>query len=151
MAKLAKRWLSSEEQELWRAFLGAQYRLFKLLNDDMEEKAGFDHLTYEIFVNLSESENHSMRMADLAKSVSAIKSKLTYRINLLEEEGLVKRTCAEEDGRGQLCILTKKGYAILEKFAPYHVEAVLENFVEAFDPSEIESCTKVLNKIANQN
>ncbi len=62
MEQVPKRWLNDEEQKLWRSYLESQFRLFKILNADMEKHAGFDGLTYEIFVRLSESENRSMRM-----------------------------------------------------------------------------------------
>lgn len=148
MANGPKRWLSKEEQQLWRAFIGAQSRLHKILNYDLETNAGFDLLTYEIFVNLSENENRSMRMTDLAKSVSANKSRLTYRVTQLELDGLLKRSNAKEDGRGQLCVLTDKGFAILEKFAPMHVDGVLKNFIEPTSGEDIKRLTKVLNSIA---
>lgn len=146
--KLPQRWLSEEEQELWRSYLGAWFRLARVLNDDLERNSGFDHLTYEIFVNLSESTTRSLRMTDLAKSVSVNKSRLTYRIGQLEVQGLVSRTECEEDGRGHMCVLTDKGFAILEKAAPHHVQAVLTNFIDAIDPSEVAELISVLNKIA---
>ncbi len=148
MSKIPRRWLTPEEQDLWRAYLGAWFRLSDTLNDDLETNSGFDHLTYEIFVNLSESPDHSLRMTELANRVSAHKSRLTYRIGQLEEQGLVERLTCTEDGRGQWCTLTDKGYSILEKAAPHHVEAVLTNFIEAVDPNEVEQLTKVLNKIS---
>ncbi len=148
MENQPKRWLTLEEQKLWRAYLAAGFRLNKTLNDDMESNAGFDHLTYEIFVNLSENENRSMRMTDLAKSVSANKSRLTYRVTQLEIDGLVQRSDAVEDGRGQVCVLTDKGFAVLEKFAPIHVDGVLKNFIEPIGSDEVEHLTKIFNSIA---
>lgn len=148
MSKLPRRWLTPKEQELWRSYLGAWFRLSETLNDDLEKNSGFDHLTYEIFVNLSEDPNHSLRMTDLANRVSAHKSRLTYRIGQLEEQGYVTRKSCEEDGRGQWCSLTDKGFETLEKAAPHHVEAVLTNFIEAVDVDEVQSFIEVLNKIS---
>lgn len=150
MVKQPQRWLTDDEQKLWRAYLESNFRLRKLLNDDLEQNAGFDHLTYEIFVRLSESDNYSMRMTDLAKSVSANKSKLTYRVNELEKQGLVARKVCDEDGRGHWCVLTDKGYSLLEEAAPGHVDAVLNNFMSAIDPSEVSHLTDVLESIGQQ-
>lgn len=146
--KLPQRWLTEKEQRLWRSYLGAHFRLSKYLNTDLEETAGFDHLTYEIFVNLSESPDRSMRMTDLAKSVSSIKSKLTYRIDQLEKQGLVKRHECEIDGRGQWCVLTEKGFSKLESAAPHHVQAVLESFIEPIDSKEVEKLISIFDSIA---
>jgi len=148
MAKIPKRWLTKEEQTLWRAYLGAFFRLDAVLNSDLEEKAGFDLLTYEILVNLSESPDRSMRMTELAKRVSAQKSRLTYRITQLELDGWVERKSACDDGRGLDCILLDKGYDVLVKFAPMHVDAVLKNFIEPLEHSDIAKLTELFNKIA---
>lgn len=150
MAKLPRRWLTENEQKLWRSFLGAQIRLHDTLNGDLETNSGFDHLTYEIFVNLSESENHALRMTELAHKVSAQKSRLTYRVEQLEKQGLVERRSCEQDGRGQWCTLTDEGYQTLVQAAPRHVQAVLENFVDVIDPKDIDHLVGVLDAIAPQ-
>lgn len=148
MNKIPSRWLTDEEQKLWRSFLGAQFRLAKVLNEDLENNSGFDHLTYEIFVNLSESEDRSMRMTQLAKSVSANKSRLTYRVEQLEKAGLVQRELCESDGRGHICRMTEKGYEALVKAAPSHVQTVLENFIEPIDAKDVEKLIEILDSIA---
>jgi len=146
--EIPRRWLSDKEQKLWRAYLGSWFRLSETLNDDLEKNSGFDHLTYEIFVNLSESPDRSLRMTELANRVSAHKSRLTYRIGQLEEQGLVERKTCSEDGRGQWCVLTDKGFVTLEDAAPHHVEAVLTNFVEAIEPADVDHLIDVLNNIS---
>lgn len=148
VAKTPKRWLTEKEQDLWRSYLGAWFRLSETLNDDMEKNSGFDHLTYEIFVNLSEEPNRSLRMTELANRVSAHKSRLTYRVGQLEEQGLVERNTCEEDGRGQWCVLTDKGFTALKSAAPHHVDAVLTNFIEQIDPNQIENLTEIFGKIS---
>lgn len=148
MANIPRRWLTLEEQKMWRAYLESHFRLFKYLNDDVEKHSHFDSLTYEILVRLSESPERSMRMKDLAASVSAAKSRLTYRIGQLEKEGWVQRSGVEEDRRGQQCVLTDKGFSILEQAAPHHVEAVLTQFIEKIPSDKIAELTEIWNAIA---
>lgn len=148
MSTMPTRWLNKEEQQLWRAYLGAFSRLDEILNDDLEINAGFDLLTYEILVNLSEAPARSMRMSELAKKVSAQKSRLTYRITLLEQDGWVQRRTTEQDGRGLICVLLDKGFSILERFAPLHVEGVLKNFIEPTSKADITVLTQMFDEIA---
>ncbi len=150
MGKLPRRWLTKQEQKLWRSYLMAQFRLFKYLNDDVIKNSGFDSLTYEILVHLSESPSRSLRMNTLAQRTSTAKSKLTYRITQLEKQGLVERIEAPEDKRGQLCELTKKGYEVLQKAAPFHVEAVLTQFIDKIDSKEIDELTAIFDSIASE-
>ncbi|MFN8015589.1 MAG: MarR family transcriptional regulator [Acidimicrobiia bacterium] len=148
MQQMPKRWLNEKEQKFWRAYIESSIRLNKVLNADLEKTAGFDLLTYEIMVRLSEAPNMSLRMKDLAQNVSAQKSKLTYRVSQLERKGWVERCAFEEDKRGQLCRLTKKGFSILEKAAPKHVDAVLKQFIEPTEDEDIEQLTEMFHLIA---
>ena len=150
MNEKPKRWLTKEEQKLWRAFLNAQFRLNKILNFEIESSAGFDLLTYEIFVHLSEQNDRTLRMKELAKCVSATKSKLSYRVAQLEKEGYLNRSHVLEDGRGQNCILTDKGLNMLKKSAPLHVDGVLDNFIEPLKDTNIQELTEVFNSIAKK-
>ena len=118
MTDLPERWLDEDEQKLWRAYIQSNIRLRKLINEDLENNAGFDELTYEIFVRLSESDDRALRMSELADVISSSKSRLTYRIEQLEKQGLVERRTCSEDGRGAWCTLTDKGFSVLEKAAP---------------------------------
>lgn len=146
--QIPRRWLSEDEQKLWRAYLGSFFRLTKALNRDLEEFANFDMLTYEILVYLSESQNREMRMKDLSYFTNAQKSRLTYRVKQLEEEGIVIRKSTIEDGRGSLCQLTDKGFEVLKKTAPIHVEGVLTNFTEPTSNANIRELIELFDSIA---
>lgn len=148
MAQLPRRWLTQDEQQLWRSYLYGYFRLNAFLEDNVMKHSGFDMLTYEILVRLSESPHRAMRMKDLAQSVSAAKSRLTYRITQLEEKRWVKRTGVEGDRRGQMCTLTDTGFEVLKDAAPHHVEAVLSEFIEAIPPAKVKELTSLLNAIA---
>lgn len=148
MGKKPRRWLTKQEQQLWRSYLEAQFRLTKYLNIDVEKNSGFDSLTYEILVRLSESPERSLRMSSLGERVSAGKSRLTYRISQLEKMGWVKRTEAPEDKRGQLCVLTDKGFKILDDAAPAHVQAVLTQFIDQIKPSDVKKLKEIFDSIA---
>jgi DNA-binding MarR family transcriptional regulator len=143
-----RRWLNEDEQKLWRAYLGSFFRLTKVLNNDLENFAGFDMLTYEILVYLSESKNREMRMKTLSYYTNAQKSRLTYRIKQLEEQGLVVRKSTIEDGRGSLCQLTDKGFEVLRNTAPIHVEGVLTNFTEPTSSDNLMELIKLFDSIA---
>jgi len=150
MSDLPERWLDSKEQELWRAYLYANNRLMKLINDDLETNAGFDGLTYEILVRLSDSATRALRMTELADVISASKSRLTYRIEQLEKIGWVERRSCDEDGRGAWCTLTDKGFSILEKTAPTHVQTVLDAFIKAIPVSKKDELINIFNSIAKE-
>lgn len=125
------RWLDEEEQQTWRAFLSTTQLLFDQLDRELQRDAKIPHAYYEILVRLSESEGRTLRMSQLADSTLSSRSRLSHAVSRLEEAGWVERQSCPTDRRGQLAVLTDKGFAALEAAAPGHVEGVRSH---VFDP-----------------
>src|SRR3978361_1774013 len=137
------RWLDEEEQRTWRAFLSATQLLFDQLDRELQRDAKIPHAYYEILVRLSESEGRTLRMSQLADSTLSSRSRLSpppacsrpppppRALPRLEEAGWVERQSCPTDRRGQLAVLTDKGFAALEAAGPGHVEGVRAH---VFDP-----------------
>jgi DNA-binding MarR family transcriptional regulator len=58
-------------------------------------------------------------------------------VSRLEERGWVRRQVCEEDGRGQLAVLTDEGFAALEAAAPIHVEGVRQHLFDQLTPEQV--------------
>lgn len=124
------RWLSAQQQEVWRTYLLGAARLNERLDADLH-RSGLDLPEYEILVTLEESPDRRRRMSELADAVHQSRSRLTHTIARMEKSGLVERTTCPTDRRGVWAQLTDTGYAVLEKAAPGHVAAVRRNLVDA--------------------
>lgn len=129
------RWLSDEQQRVWRAYLLGSARLNERLDADLRQ-FGLDLGEYEILVTLSESPDHRVRMSELADAVHQSRSRLTHTISRMEATALVERQSCPTDRRGVWAHLTDQGFALLETAAPSHVEAVRRHFVEAMDEQD---------------
>src|SRR3954471_24034303 len=125
------RWLDDEEQQTWRAFLGATRLVFDQLDRELQRESGIPHTYYEILVRLSEAPNRELRMSALADRSQSSRSRLSHAVARLEENGWVERRVCADDKRGQLAVLTDVGFAALERAAPSHVESVRKH---VFDP-----------------
>jgi len=132
------RWLNREEQRTWRAFLAASQLLFDRLERQLQRDAGMPHGYYEILVNLSEAPNRMMRMSDLAEQSMGSRSRLTHAVDRLEEIGWLERVECPEDKRGAFARLTDKGFAVLEKAAHGHVEAVRTYLFDQLSGQQVE-------------
>ena len=129
------RWLSDEEQQVWRAFLGANKLVFEQLDRELQRDAGIPHAYYEILVRLSVAPERALRMSALADRSQSSRSRLSHAVSRLEENGwVVRRSCAD-DKRGQVAHLTDEGFAALAAAAPGHVESVRKH---VFDPLTAE-------------
>ncbi|HSN44097.1 MAG TPA: MarR family transcriptional regulator [Propionibacteriaceae bacterium] len=139
-------WLSDEQQSIWRAWLLGVARIDDYLDADLRTR-GLDMGEYEILVVLSEAENRSMRMSELADLVHQSRSRLTHTIARMERTGFVVRTAAEDDRRGVIAWLTDDGFALLQGAAPSHVEAVRRIFVDAVRPADFEAIGRAMEAV----
>jgi DNA-binding MarR family transcriptional regulator len=130
------RWLDEEEQQTWRAFLSVTQLLFDQLDRELQRDAKIPHAYYEILVRLSESDGRTLRMSQLADSTLSSRSRLSHAVSRLEEAGWVERRSCPTDRRGQLAVLTDKGFAALEAAAPGHVEGVRSHVFDPLSPEQ---------------
>ncbi|MCA1712895.1 MAG: MarR family transcriptional regulator [Actinobacteria bacterium] len=125
------RWLTADEQQVWRAFLGANKLVFEQLDRELQRDAKIPHAYYEILVRLSEAPDRALRMSALADRSQSSRSRLSHAVARLEDSGWVKRESCADDKRGQIARLTDDGFAALAAAAPLHVESVRKH---VFDP-----------------
>ncbi len=131
----APRWLTAEQQKVWRTYLLGNARLAERLDADLR-RFGLDLPEYEILVVLEETPGRRLRMSELADAVHQSRSRLTHTIARMEKAGMVARTTCPTDRRGVWAELTAGGMKVLTGAAPGHVAAVRRNFVEAMDPED---------------
>ncbi|SFJ05555.1 DNA-binding transcriptional regulator, MarR family [Streptosporangium canum] len=130
------RWLSSIEQQAWRAHLAAHKLLEHRLDRDLQT-FGLSVNDYEILVNLSESPGHRMRMSDLADATIQSRSRLSHQISRMEAAGLVARETCADDRRGTFAVLTEHGWATIQKVAPHHVASVRQHFIDLLTDDQL--------------
>ncbi|QKV92512.1 MarR family transcriptional regulator [Streptomyces sp. NA02950] len=132
------RWLSDDEQRAWRTHLDVSRLLTYQLERDLQP-FGLTMNDYEILVNLSESEDHRMRMSDLASATLQSKSRLSHQITRMENAGLVRRENCESDRRGLYAVLTEHGWDTMRKVAPHHVDSVRKHFIDLLGADELDA------------
>ena len=117
-------WLSTEQQQVWRAFLQMSRRLNETIERDMQQNGHMPFAYYLILAMLSETPGQSLRMNELATVVGSSQSRLSHAVARLEENGWVQRTAASGDRRGQIASLTAAGRSTLVELAPLHARTV---------------------------
>lgn len=137
------RWLDTEQQQAWRAFLEAITHLQSALDAQLQAEAGMPHGYYEILVRLSESPDRRMRMSALADAASSSRSRLSHAVAQLEARGWVRRDPCPEDRRGLVATLTDEGFAALAAAAPGHVEAVRRLLVDKLTPEQVRQLREI--------
>jgi DNA-binding MarR family transcriptional regulator len=143
---MGTRWLSAEQQQIWRAYLLGNARLHERLEKDLRAY-GLSLSEYEILVQLSEAPDRTQRMAELANGVHQSRSRLTHTISRMERADYVARFTCASDKRGVYARLTDKGYAVLVEAAPVHVAGVREAFVDVASADDLEALGRVFGAV----
>jgi DNA-binding MarR family transcriptional regulator len=141
------RWLDDDEQQVWRAYLAISRKLPQALERQLQDEAGLPHTYYIILAMLSESPSRSLRMSQLAEMVSSSPSRLSHAIDRLSERGWVRRQRASTDRRGNLAVLTEKGWEVVKETAPGHVRAVRENLFDLLSPEQLKVLGEVFETV----
>lgn len=128
-------WLDPDEQLAWRAVVEFCGRVIDGMDADVAQ-FGLTGADYEVLVHLSEAADSGLRMSELAHRVLVSRSRLTYRVDRLEERGLVVRENCETDRRGFIARLTDDGRQLLHEVAPHHVAGVRARLVDRLDHDE---------------
>ena len=140
-------WLTTEQQRIWRAFLGGSTVLTDRLDRDLRTQHGLSMPEYEILVRLSEAPGRSIRMAELADAVSHSRSRVTHTIARLEREGIVQRGQCSDDGRGVSAHLTDHGFSVLESAAHTHVTGVHDYLIANADAGELQALGHIMTRV----
>ena len=149
MTEPEPKWLDDDQQRAWRGLVMGMTLLMDRLDEDLQRMFGISLTEYEILVRLSEREGRHLRMAQLADAMAHSRSRVTHTVGRLEKAGLVTRNKSPEDGRGVVCTLTDRGFELLTRMAPHHVNGVRANIVDLVSPEDFEAMGRVMNTVAD--
>src|SRR5690606_14160576 len=142
------RWLSDDEQSVWRAYIDATTLLEDHLDRQLQRDAGMPHVYYGLLVKLAEAPDRRLRMTELAMSAKITRSRLSHAVARLEKSGWVRREDCPSDKRGQFAVLTDEGLEMLTRHAPGHVEAVRQAVFGRLTPEQQKSLGEIMRIVA---
>ncbi|MFJ4515901.1 MarR family winged helix-turn-helix transcriptional regulator [Streptomyces sp. NPDC088816] len=144
----APRWLSAEEQRVWRSYRHATTLLEDHLDRQLQRDAGMPHIYYGLLVKLAEAPQYRLRMTELAMDAKITRSRLSHAIARLEKNGWVRREDCPSDKRGQFAVLTDQGLQVLRRTAPGHVTAVRQALFDRLTPEQQKSLGEIMQIVA---
>lgn len=144
------RWLTDEEQQVWRQWLDLGARITNALSRELQLDSTISLADYEVLVNLSESPDHRQRVVALAEAIKWERSRLSHQITRMAKRGLVRRESCDNDGRGAFVILEEQGLEAITDAAPGHVEAVRHMMFDGLSAEQLAAFRDVLAHIEPQ-
>jgi DNA-binding MarR family transcriptional regulator len=130
-------WLNDEEQGAWRGVVQLFTKLPAAIDNNMQRTAGITMYEYVVLSLLSESDDRTLQMSELAAGTNSSLSRLSHVVSRLETRGWVTRQVSPDDGRATQAVLTKSGLAKVVEIAPDHVRVVRELVVDALTPTQL--------------
>ena len=130
----------------WLSLLRAHATLMRQLETELEEQTGLGLADYDVLAQLAIA-GGELRMTELANRALISRSGMTRRVARLVDEGLVRRSEANADGRGVVVALTDAGVARLTETVPAHARGIAEYFVSRLDDSELAVLESALDKV----
>jgi DNA-binding MarR family transcriptional regulator len=143
------RWLNEDDRATWVAFAGMLIWLPTALDNQLQRDSDLSHFEYGILAALSEAEEGTLRMSELAIYANGSLSRLSRAVARLERRGWARRTPDPADGRYTLAVLTDEGRATLVEAAPGHVEAVNRLVFDALTAAQARQLRTITGRIMN--
>jgi DNA-binding MarR family transcriptional regulator len=144
------RWLDQDEQRAWLRLAGVMLKLSPALDAQLQRDSDLTHFDYLCLAMLSESEDRTLRMSDLAGRVNASLSRLSHVVSKLERRGWVARTPSPLSRRVTLASLTEEGWQVLVRAAPGHVETVRSLVFEGLTPDDVAALERIAGHVVGR-
>lgn len=141
------RWLDEDEQHAWLSLARLLVRLPALLSAQLQHDSSMTHFEYTVLSCLSEADQHTLRMSELAQLSEGSLSRLSQVVTKLENRGWVVRRRRREDRRAILATLTEAGMATVIAAAPGHVEAVRRLLLDPLTPEQLGQLRSVCETV----
>ncbi|MBC3186183.1 MarR family transcriptional regulator [Corynebacterium sp. zg-331] len=121
---IAPRWLTEEEQALWRLLLAAMRKIDRVLDETLQVGQDLSASEFAVLVTLSEADGRVLRLRDLCQCLDWDRSRASHLVTRMVRRNLVAKGRSAGDARGVEVSVTEEGMERLRRAAPEHVESV---------------------------
>ena len=140
-------WLDPAERDMWMRLVGLTILLPGAVEAQLKRDAGISFFEYHVLAMLSEAEDRTRLMSDLAHWANSSLSRLSHVVTRLEKQGWVRREACATDGRATNAVLTDEGFAHLAAHAPAHVTEVRRLVFDRLAEGDVASLSAGLGRI----
>lgn len=136
-------WLSPEERESWLFISSIIFNLTRRLENQLQNDAGISFVEYMVLAMLSESDDHSLTMTELAITTNTLPARLSRVVARLEKDGYVRRSLSAEDRRVSICHLLPAGEKKVQDVAPGHVAEVRRQIFDHLSAEQVAHLAEI--------
>ena len=144
------RWLDDDERRAWLRLAGVMLRLAPALDTQLQRDSDMTHFDYLCLAMLSEADDRTLRMSDLAGLTNASLSRLSHVVKKLEQRGWVERYPCPDSRRTTMVRLAPRGWEVLVAAAPGHVETVRSLVFDGLPPEDVAALERIAGHIVGR-
>ena len=150
MTASSPRWLTDDQQRVWRAYIAMVRQLNEALERQLHDESEMTMGDYVLLMRLSEAPDRQLRMSELAADSVYSRSRLSHAVSRLETWGWVRRSGCTDDRRGTFAQLTDEGFAVLAAAAPGHATAVHDLLFEPLGERGAVTFGKLVHQVLDR-
>ncbi len=139
--------LSGKETEAWVGLVLSSEKLLAKVEAELKNKDLPPYSWYDVLLELDKSDDGRLRFVELGNRVLLTRYNVTRTIKRLEKAGLVVREDCEEDARGVVAVITKKGRDVRRKMWPVYYDVLKEYFLSNFNKKELDDFIQHIRRI----
>lgn len=144
------RWLSDDERAVWMAAAALLIKLPGALDAQLQAEQGLTFFEYMVLAVLSERDDRTLQMSDIATATSSSLSRLSHVVKRLEAQGLLRRERIPGAGRRTNAVLTDAGHAKVVEAAPGHVARVRHLLVDAVAADDLAALRRISETVVER-
>ncbi len=144
------RWLDEDELRAWLRLAGVMLKLAPALDSQLQHDSDMTHFDYLCLAMLSEADDRTLRMSELAGQVNASLSRLSHVVKKLEQRGWVERFPCPDSRRVTMARLTPAGWDVLVAAAPGHVETVRSLVFDGLEAEDVAALERITGHIVDR-
>ena len=139
---MAQRWLTDDEQRIWRNYLALGSRLQAVMNRQLQARCGLSLADYDVLVALTE--RGPVRVLELAAALGWEQSRVSHQLRRMRARDLLERHDSQDDRRGATVEITAAGRDALATAAPDHVALVRSVLFDGMTPAQLQGFDEVV-------
>lgn len=144
---MATRWLNQDERAAWVRLVALTELLPSTFDAQLRRDSDLVYFEYYVLAMLSEADERTLRMSELAKQTNATLPRLSHAVRRLEQRGLVERSPCSDDRRATNARLTDTGWDAVVAAAPDHVEHVRRQVFDVLTAEQVGQLTEVADAL----
>jgi DNA-binding MarR family transcriptional regulator len=131
----------------WVRLMKAQQLSLKAIERDLKA-AGLPPLVwYDVLLEVERAGGEGLRAFELERAMLLAQYNLSRLIDRIERAGYVERRNCEDDGRGQMIVISERGKAMRRKMWPVYARAIAAAIGKRLSPKEAETLAGLLGQI----